>query len=170
MFKKMFMKVGAEAARREQEAFLQLVKVGTDSEMANSLACAAIARRVLDSTEEPGPSSFPEDLFRGGRAIDDNAKAELSMYSLYLGARRKNASSNPDPVYQCLAAGYSVYMFSFRSLVRGELFPTGRQIWAELMRGSHGYREAMSVLAPKLSESEWDSLFPAPNVLAPGEI
>lgn len=166
MLGSLFKNNGAEVARKEQEAFLQLLRVGTDSEMAQALAAAGMARQILWQGHLVN-ARFPEEFFTGAAPITDSARGEIATYLIKLCSMRDKLAKSPDSNHQFIASGFSIYIATFRALTRPELFALGRQIWGELLRGCGGYQSVMAALRPDLTAEDFQAVFPAPNAVMP---
>jgi hypothetical protein len=166
MLKSLFKKVGDKAANKEMDNFLAYLQVGTESEMAMILTATSLARQFL-STSKNISRPFPEEYFQGTTAIDQNAIVELSLYNMELINLRKKLVSSDHDGYQLLASGLGVLIHTFRALSIPQLFPNGRILWKELLRGAGDYRECMREIRPDLDDKEIDQLWPVPNMLAP---
>jgi hypothetical protein len=168
VFKKLLMKASDKAARHEMEEALNFVRSGSDEEMALVLAATAVSRHALRLTDMV-PAPFPDDVFLGLTSVDEKAAAEISMYNMQLIQLRDQAKRQEQKSWQLFATGLGIHIAGFRALARPELFPIGRKIWKELMRGADGYMDAMARISPDLSQEEARAAFPVPNMLAPAE-
>ncbi len=169
MLGKFFKNIGAGTAKKEQEDFLNLVREGTDNEMAQTLAAVGMVRQLLWGGKIID-GRFPEELFSGSMPITDKARGELAMYLLKLNSLRNELSQSSDSNHQFFASGISVYIVTFRALTRPELFVLGRQIWRELLRGSAGYESEMKARRPDLTLENFMAVYPAPNAIVPPDL
>lgn len=168
MFGSLFKYTGAESAKKEQEEFLGLLRVGTDSEMAEALAAAGMARQILWQGQLIN-ARFPEEFFTGAAEITNGAREEIATYLIKLCSMRDKLAKSPDRNHQFIASGFSIYIATFRALTRPELFALGRQIWAELLRGCSGYQIVMTAIRPDLAHEDLQAVSPIPNALIANE-
>jgi len=169
MFKWVFKKISDRTINKEIDAYISKMQVGTDSEMGMMLTAVTLARNLL-LTSEHVSKPFPENYFAGvSPIIGEEAVVELSMYNLELLSLRKQLVLSSDDRHQVMAAGLDILIHSLRSLYNTDLFPKGRLLWSELLRGTDYYAECMRFRRPDLSDDDLLALWPAPNMLAPSE-
>jgi len=72
-----------------------------------------------------------------GQSLTKEEEGEITLYNLTLIRNQKHAHADPSPLTQMIASGLPIWLCSFRGLIRAELLPHARIIWAELDRADY---------------------------------
>ena len=166
MLKRLAKKAALKSAQKDMEPFLGFLRSGTDDEMAMMLCATGFACQFL-RTSDVFSRLFPEGVFLGEIAVDNEVSADLSRYILEINVVRKTMNASGDRRQEFTSSGLGVFVQTFRALQYPELFALGRALWGELQRGSEGFADAVRGINPDFSESDIGSLRPTPNMLAP---
>lgn len=166
MFRNIATKFVEKSALKEADEYLAYLKSGTDEEHGMSLASTGLAYHFLTTTPLFN-YSFPEELFFGRAGIDKQARDNLAMFNLEVKGVRKKLMAIDSQRYTPILSGLVVFTFSFRALLHSNVFASGRQIWAELLRGRDHYDDAMRYLRPDFTSLDYEQLWLTPNILAP---